>query len=260
MDDLNNYNNSDNNSQSDNSTDNNGYNNGYGNPNPFNNGNQYNGQNNGYINGNQYNNQNNGYNNGNPYNNGYNGNNPFTGNYNGYPQNMYNNNDGMPEQKGAGFAIASFVISLVNFVLCCTVLSVVTVPICLIFSIVSLVGKRKGKGFAIAGIIISVISGIFFAYYGYIFYKVGPDFIYFAENSTQIIEEYDRDGTIPERFEKYRDPKYDKYWDRMGYDSFDEFFDRFIKDQKRKNESGVTYDYERKNGTLYVSEGLLTTA
>ena len=236
MDDMNNYNNN---------SDNNGYNGG----------NSYNAPNNGYDNtnngyGNQYNNGNQ-YNSGSQYNNGYN---PFTGGYNGNPQNMYNNDD-MPVQKGSGFAVASFVIALVNMILCCTCLSVVTVPLCLIFSLVTLVGKRRGKGFAIAGIVISVISAIFFAYYGYIVYKIAPDFVYFAENQNQIIEEYDRDGTIPERFEKYRDPKYDKYWDRMGYDSFDEFFAKFIEDQKknRNNEEYYENDQKKDRNTAWYS-------
>ena len=55
-----------------------------------------------------------------------------------------------------------------------------------------------------------------------------PDYMYFIANADQIVEEYESDGTIPERYEKYRDPKYDKYWKRSGYDSFDEFFEKFI--------------------------------
>ncbi len=237
MDDFNNMNNNDQNNNTNN------LNNGYGN------GEQYNAQNNGnpyndYSNGGQFNNQNNGYNSGNPYNNGYNGNNPFTGNYNGYPQyNMYNN-EGVAERKGAGFAIASFVISIINLMFCATLLSVVTVPLCLIFSIISLVGKRKGTAFAVIGVIVSVISMIFFVYIGFLIYKIGPDLVYFAEHSTQIIEEYDRDGTIPEQYEKYRDPKYDKYWKRMGYDSFDELFAEFIKNQKKNQNNGRSYYYE----------------
>ncbi|SEH39268.1 hypothetical protein SAMN02910265_00311 [Ruminococcus flavefaciens] len=233
MDDFNNMNNNDQNNNTNN------LNNGYGNGEQYNaqnNGNQYNG----YGNGGQYSNQNGGY----PYNNGYNGNNPFTGNYNGYPQyNMYNN-EGIAERKGAGFAIASFVISLVNLMFCATMLSIVTVPLCLIFSLISLVGKRKGTAFAVIGVIVSVISLIFFVYIGFLVYKIGPDLVYFSEHSTQIIEEYDRDGTIPEQYEKYRDPKYDKYWNRMGYDSFDELFAEFIKNQKKNQNSGRSYYYE----------------
>lgn len=159
-------------------------------------------------------------------------------NYGGYQSNDqyggYDSNYDMPhdERRGPGFAIASFVLALVNIIPCCTCLSIVTVPLCLIFSIISLVQKRKGKGFAITGIVLSVLAGILFAYYGFIIYKVMPDYMYFIENQQQIVEDYDRDGTIPERYEKYRDPKYDKYWKKDGYDSFDEFFDKFIESYK----------------------------
>ncbi|WP_303804290.1 hypothetical protein [Ruminococcus flavefaciens] len=180
---------------------------------------------------NQYNN---GYNN-NGYNNGYN-NNGYGGGYqNNAPYNNYNGNYNMPRdnRKGGGFAIASFVMALVNIVPCCTCLSIITVPLCIIFAVISLIQKRKGTAFAIVGIVLSVLAGIFFAYYGFIMYKIMPDAMYFAEHQQQITEDYDRDGTIPERFEKYRDPKYDKYWNNSGYDSFDEFFGKEIIEKNR---------------------------
>ena len=180
---------------------------------------------------NQYNN---GYNN-NGYNNGYN-NNGYGGGYqNNNQYGNYNSNYDMPrdEHKGGGFAVAAFVIALVNIIPCCTCLSIITVPLCIIFAIISLVQKRKGTAFAIVAIVLSVLSGIFFAYYGFIMYKIMPDAMYFAEHQQQITEDYDRDGTIPERFEKYRDPKYDKYWSRSGYKDFDEFFGKEIIEKNR---------------------------
>ena len=168
-------------------------------------------------------------------------------NNNNYDNNGYSNNNGRgyfpdgefrgdygenyelpPERKGAGLAIAAFVIALVNIVPCCTALSIISVPLCLILAIISLVGKRKGTGFAITAIILSVLAGLLFAYYGFIMYKIAPDYVYFVANAEQIADDYEEDGTIPERFEKYRDPKYDKYWQRSGYNSFDEFFGMFI--------------------------------
>ena len=140
----------------------------------------------------------------------------------------YGENNDYSEPKGSGLAIAAFVIAIVNIIPCCTALSIITVPLCLILAIVSLVGKRKGKAFAITAIVLSLLAGLLFAYYGYILYKVAPDYYYFIMNANQIVEDYEEDGTIPERFEKYRDPKYDKYWKRSGYDSFDEFFEKFI--------------------------------
>lgn len=156
---------------------------------------------------------------------------------------MYNENDNMgPVQKGAGLAIAAFVISIINIVPCCTMLSIISVPLCLIFAIVSLAGRRKGKGFAITAIILSLLAGLMFAYYGYMAYKLGPDYMYFITNSDQIVADYEEDGTIPERFEKYRDPKYDKYWEKSGCKSFDDFFDKFVESYKNNNHIGSVPD------------------
>ncbi|MBP5578469.1 MAG: DUF4190 domain-containing protein [Ruminococcus sp.] len=179
----------------------------------------------------------------------YNYNNNNGGYQNNNQYNNYDSNYDMPhdERRGGGFAIASFVLALVNIVPCCTCLSIITVPLCIIFAIVSLAQKRKGKGFAIAGIILSVLAGLFFAYYGFILYKVMPDAMYFVENQQQITEDYDRDGTIPERFEKYRDPKYDKYWERNGYKDFDEFFGKEIIEKQRSNLSGSSSTSSRKS-------------
>ena len=89
----------------------------------------------GNNNGNGYNNG--GYNN-NGYGSGYNNNGYGSNGYgsSGYNNGGYNNgqnfgynSDYEPEQKGgAGLAIASFVLSLVNLLLCCTMLSIITVP------------------------------------------------------------------------------------------------------------------------------------
>lgn len=239
-----------------NNPDNNESNNGYNNA-PFGGGNAPYGDNSGnnpFGNGN--------YNGNNPFGNQqYNGNTPFGNNgygggyNNGYPPNMYGGENGQdaPVKKGSGFAVASFVIALVNMILCCTMLSVITVPLCLIFSIISLAGKRKGTAFAVIGLVVSLISGLLFAYYGYIFYKLSPDFMYFVENHTQIIEEYDKDGTIPERFEKYKDPKYDKYWDRMGFKSFEEFFDYFVKSQRDTSSgSGIHVKVEKSANNAWL--------
>ena len=111
-----------------------------------------------------------------------------------------------------------------------------------------LVREKGGKVFAILGIVFSLIAGLAFVYYGKIVMDVMPDFVYFAENQDEIIADYDRDGTIPDRFDKYRAHKYDKYWEEEGFDSFDEFFDQFIKEYKRKNNINTEYDYNSGNG------------
>jgi hypothetical protein len=220
-----------------------------------NNGNGYNngGYNNGGYNNNGYGSgyNNNGYGSNGYNSNGYNNNGYGSSGYNngGYNngQNFGYNSDYEPEQRGgAGLAIASFVLSLVNLLLCCTLLSIITVPLCLIFSIISLVKKRKGTAFAIIGLIIALISGALFAYRGVMVYRffsdgVWSDFVYFAENEEQIIEDYERDGTIPDRYDKYRSPKYDKIWKDSGFEDFDDFFDQFIKQRKAEGNGSGSY-------------------
>ena len=216
-------------------------------------GNNNGGYNNGYNN-NGYNSggYNNGYNNGygsSGYNSGYN-NNGYGGYNNG--QNFGYNNGYQPEEKGgAGLAIASFVISLVNLTLCCTLLSFITAPLCIIFSIVSLVKKRKGTVLAIFGIIFSLLASVALIAYGKTFYDVSKDMVYFAEHEEQIIEDYDRDGTIPHRFDKYRDHKYDDVWGEGN--TFDDFFDEFVKRRKEENNGTsrtYTYTYDEDSSDL----------
>ncbi len=220
----------------------NGYNNGGYNNNGYGGGYNNGGYNNNGYGSNGYNNNgygSNGYNNG-GYNNGYN---------NG--QNFGYNSDYEPDTRGgAGLAIASFVISLVNLLLCCTLLSIITVPLCLIFSIISLVKKRKGTVLAIFGIILSLLAGTAFVVYGKTAYDFGSDIIYFAENEDQIIEDYERDGTIPDRFEKYRSSKYDKTWKDNGFKDFDDFFGQFIEERKRENSSSGSYSYSGSSNDL----------
>ena len=216
--------------------DNNGSNNNYG-------GYDNNGSNNNYggYNNNGSNNNYGGYNNNGGYYNGggyYDPNSQFGGMYNG---------EMTETQKGAGFAIASFVIALVNLILCATVMSFITVPICLVFSLITLIGRRKGTVFAVFGLVISLISGLIFGFYGYIAYKLTPDIIYFSEHSTELREQYEKDGTIPERFQKYREAKYTKYWKRMGYDSFDDLYRAIMNDNSRIEYSSTPRRSEDRN-------------
>jgi hypothetical protein len=102
------------------------------------------------------------------------------------------------------------------------------------------VKKRKGTVLAIFGIIFSVLAGLALFVYGKTFYDVSKDMVYFAEHEDQIIEDYERDGTIPKRFDKYRDSKYDDVWGEGN--TFDDFFDEFVKRRKEENRGG-TYSY-----------------
>ena len=81
------------------------------------------------------------------------------------------NNTTAPAKKSNGMAVAGFVTSLVNAILCCGSFSLIT----LILSIVGCVNAKKcdgeGKGLAIAGIIISaimmVIGLIYWLFFGF---------------------------------------------------------------------------------------------
>lgn len=161
------------------------------------------------------------------YNNGYYGQQPYARNI----------------QKDSGLAIASMVIALVNLIVFRTLLSIIAVPLSLIFAIVSLAQKRSGKGFAITGIVVSVISMIIIGTVIALFVKVYPDFEYFAQNQEKIITEYQEDGTIPEQYEKYNDPKYDKLWKSMGMKDFNEFFGMLI-EKYVSDYSQDDYEYE----------------
>lgn len=197
----------------------------------------------------------NNYNNYNNYNNGYDNN--YNGGYNMTPE-YQGGVPSEPEQKGAGLAIAAFVVSLINFLLCCSSLSIITVPLCLILAIVSLASHRKGKGLAITSIILSVFSGIIFGYFVAIYSKIMPDLIYFTEHADSIITEYEETGEIPERFEKYEDEKFDKYWSAMGYDSFEEFFADFI--EGYDSESGTfSYSYSYSSTSAKEEDSSVTT-
>ena len=86
----------------------------------------------------------------------------------GTPVNVYNNTV-IQQKKGNGLAVAGFVISLVNAILCCGSFSLIS----LIFSIVGVVKAKdcngEGKGLAIAGIIISALCMVGWLIYIIIF-------------------------------------------------------------------------------------------
>jgi len=171
------------------------------------------------------------------------GNQPNSNNmYNGYPNgNMpnygYNQyNGGYPdrwnvqpdEKTGNGFAVASFAIALLNMLFFKSLFSIITVPVCIILGILCFAKHGRGKGFAVAGMIISVISACICAFYIAFIVQIYPDIKYFMENDTQIVTEFVEEGTIPDRYKKYLDPKFDKYWKSAGFDSFNEIFGKFI--------------------------------
>lgn len=145
--------------------------------------------------------------------------------------------------RGRAFAIAALVISLFNLLMCATLLTPITLPLVIIFVCKS-VNRKGGKtGMAVAAVIISIISAILFGLILTVFVKIYPDLKYISNHGEEIVREYDINGTIPERFDKYRDSKYDNVWDAMGYDDFDEFFDKVIIEGYRKSVlKGKKYD------------------
>jgi len=137
-------------------------------------------------------------------------------------------NDANDKSRSKGFAIAAFVIALVNLILCRCLLTIIAVPLSLIFAIITLAGNRGGKVFAIISIVISVISSVIFAFSVAFIVKLMPDFEYFLQHEEQIVSEYNETGEVPEYYQKYEDPKFDKYWSAFGYDNFNGFFGDFI--------------------------------
>lgn len=148
---------------------------------------------------------------------------------------QYNyNQDFQNVKKPMWAAVTSFVLSLVNIVFCCC-LTFVLAPLSIVFGIISLAKKWAGKGLAAAGIIISslslavtVVSAILMNTVFSELKEPYMDLIKFSMNPDKYIEEYQETGEVPEDFQKYRDPKYDKFWKDSQYENFDEFYEDFM--------------------------------
>ena len=139
--------------------------------------------------------------------------------------------------KDSGVAIASLIIALVNMLFFKNLLSIITVPLCVILSIICLANKKDGKGFAIASLVVSVISCVVMISAIAVCVKLYPDFKYFIENEEQIVSDFREYGTIPEQFEKYESPRFKKYWKAVGCDNFKEFFEIFIERYRSGSDS-----------------------
>jgi len=138
----------------------------------------------------------------------------------------------LPKKKGIAPALASLIVSLVNFFVMGSVLTFISLPVVIVLSVIVFKKGYDGKPMAIVAIVISLISALIFAMYIAIAVKLAPDIRYFVNNDREIVENYDKYGEIPEQYHKYADSKYDKLWKRMGYNDFDEFFE-FIVDTYR---------------------------
>lgn len=157
-----------------------------------------------------------------------------------------------------GFAVTSFVLSLVNVFCCVCGLSYIFVPLSLIFGIISLVKKRGGKAFAVTGIVISGISMCFMIYsevrYGEFSRELAKDYLVFVQNDVKYISDYEETGEVPEEFRKYESSDYDRYWKEFGAEDFGQFYSYFIKwykDMFLSEDSGGQQD-KKDDGSVLV--------
>lgn len=130
----------------------------------------------------------------------------------------------VPANKRMGPAIAALIVSIANFIMFGSLFTFISLPAVIILTIIVFRRDLGGKPMALIAVVVSVISAVLFAFYVAIAVKLAPDIKYFADNGREIVENYDKYGEIPERYEKFRESKYDRLWDEMGYDDFDEFF------------------------------------
>ncbi|MDE6775671.1 MAG: DUF4190 domain-containing protein [Ruminococcus sp.] len=183
----------------------------------------------------------------------YNSNNVYP-DYNGGNNQQFSN---IPEKKPKWAAITSFVLSIVTIITCCCT-TYVTAVLSLIFGIISLAKKWGGKGLAIAGVIISSIALVLTIVINTAFAGISNDIEKFALNADGYIDEYERTGEVPDDFAKYNDEKYQWYFNAMGYDSFDGFYDDFIKvfesTYSKNNSSGSDYSYSNDNNSSNFGE------
>ena len=146
------------------------------------------------------------------------------------------------EENGYGFAILAFVTALINLLLLKSLLTIISLPLCIIFTVIVFRTKGQGKILAVLSIIISAVSAIICTLFAYILINAVPDFKYFIKNDNEIVSNYLENGTIPGRFSKYKNSKYDKYWEINGYDDFEDFFDDFVRHKYPEHNDDFDYD------------------
>ena len=155
--------------------------------------------------------------------------NNYSQNPNGFNNNLYgqfynvNNN-----RKPIWAAILSFVMSIANVVFCCCC-TYIAAPVSLVLGIISLAKKWRGTAFAVSGVVISAFTLVFMVVSQVMFGPMSRDISNIIFNSDQYAEEYQETGEIPDEFKKYNDEKYDRYWDILGYDDFEDFFSDMMK-------------------------------
>ena len=133
----------------------------------------------------------------------------------------------MPEQpqpKRVGFAVTSLVLGLVSLVgLCCCagLIDIITVPLALIFGIISLVQKRGGTGLAITGVVTAAVSLLMIVTTLYSLRDILPyseeilqDYMQVLEDQDEVFPAYEEDGTLPVYLVKYTESPYSDFLEK----------------------------------------------
>lgn len=141
---------------------------------------------------------------------------------------------------GSGFAVASLALGLVSLVgICCCagLIDIITIPLALIFGIISLVKKRSGTGLAITGIITSAVSLILIGTILYIIWPLLPhaeeilnDYSRLTEEQDTVFATYEETGEIPDYLKKYTEAPFDEFFERYDatfYDVMDALLDQY---------------------------------
>ena len=129
----------------------------------------------------------------------------------------------MDNSQKKGLSITSLIFGILGLV-CCGCGAITFAPVSIILAIIALATKRGGKGMAVAGIILSAVSIGFVIFVSSTYSEEVSDFSKFMQNSEQYVQMYKETGEIPEEFQKYKDPKYDQFWQDSNYKNFEEFY------------------------------------
>lgn len=157
-------------------------------------------------------------------------------NQNNNNQNPYQYNEQINPQKNEG-SIALAVVGLILSILALIggICYCVAIPFGIagiIISIIVLAKKKKGKGMGIAGVIMSALAILISVGTIIAFKPMAEDFTKFSENLPEIVEDYQKDGSVPDYLEKYKE-------------EYPEYFDAFME--------GVIEEYE-KNPSAYSQQ------
>ncbi len=139
------------------------------------------------------------------------------------------------QKKSAGMAIASLILGIVSiFGLCCCFLNVITAPIAIILGIIVLVSKRSGTGLAITGIVFSALSllvviSVFMVARQFMPYSetIMKDYVQLVQDKDEVFPAYEKDGTIPEYLEKYKESPYTDLYEKYDI-TFEDIMDSLL--------------------------------